>query len=552
MNNQTPPPGAFQLSPAEKTAVIRTHARFGNVLRTMEKKGAELEHLNPQLEHNQQRPAIPAKDDIVDGDKPHIHSEKRRKTTAKEIVQLIEPTHPGSGVNSPAKPSTKLTPLKALIFSEERHDTLGDEADVNIITQYNTKIPFITGLPSQMGSFPSFYQSWWEHKQQQQQQPPPQPQMQQPPQQPATIETAREKQQHTSHTTKKAAMAASNGPIPTLYGKRGGNIGQLPLYADQQQQQASHGTDDTSLRVPRPLTTPLGTEGMRNYIYLKAGPYIQPYSRYMYSLLDKLDQTYPRAAPQGGATQSSSVKYKITWAYVQDMAFCEPISNAFQPCTAGAGCVLWGLPHPKGTFLPQQWIPPWMYLHWKRTGALPSSCPRYCFACMVNYHNVIRNVVNLDHILPQASSSSSTGASAPKNVAEAEVATTPTAVDKKARIAEIVPNWEYRIDIPGEYNKSAFRMNPSGGGDQSPVPLRELVLSQLRPSTRKIGQQEFRRYVEDSSLQYRDGSQRLGVQLTNPSSHESFRIETLTNERILLSYIFGDMERRLRKHPPPA
>jgi hypothetical protein len=80
---------------------------------------------------------------------------------------------------------------------------------------------------------------------------------------------------------------------------------------------------------------------------------------------------------------------------------------------------------------------------------------------------------------------------------------------------DCAPEWEFIIGVPGQYNSSAFCCNPSGSADLSPVPLRELVLTQLRPSTyedKKTGK-VYRRYVEDVSLQYRDGSQRLATQL---------------------------------------
>lgn len=193
---------------------------------------------------------------------------------------------------------------------------------------------------------------------------------------------------------------------------------------------------------------------------------------------------------------------KLTWNYVQEMAYVEAKTEE-ETCRLGSQCVGFDIAmHPKGgCFAFRRWIPPnTQRMH------------RFCYACILQ-------IVAFGLLVQEASTSNSSGA--PRSY---------------------MP-FLYSCEVPGEYNSKAFLKDKDGVGLTNRV--RIFTITDLMPTEDTADGR--RRYRERPTLQYFDGSRRLStLPPINPQSFVDFESKTMTNERMLMVWLFRDVLGKLR------
>lgn len=326
----------------------------------------------------------------------------------------------------------------------------------------------------------------------------------------------------TATATKKAAMAngsvlnasgSISTPIPSKFSKRY-QSGTLPLYSQTGSgalvvPSATNGSD----QPPNPNPIDFGTR----YLQLRIPSYKTPdyaFKYYCAMYVKGVDLTFEKYMTGDIKARQPTL---MRWADIQENAFVEA-RNDEEACMLGLGCIGRQLRHPSGSFTFRRWRDP----DHRGKKHRPKKDPCLCYADMLLYLNLVKDYERRTGLC-------SAGLDSP---------------------------FLYLIGVPGEYNASAFRECVEGNNEATTRRIRHLVLSQLQPARpisvdSKIAgaaPQFLRRFVERPSLQCRDGSQKISqLAFVNPSSYLDTEIETMTNERILLTYVFRDMAQRYKQ-----
>ena len=188
----------------------------------------------------------------------------------------------------------------------------------------------------------------------------------------------------------------------------------------------------------------------------------------------------------------------LRWKYVQENAYIEAL-NEKEECSSKTYCVGQDILHPKGgCFTFRKWQPPGSTrLH------------AFCYACILRFTDFMLSIEEV--------------------------------VDSRESSTVIIP-FTYLCEVIGEYNSKAFR---KCNNEQVTEKVRILSYTDLMPAPDTPDGR--RRYFERPTLQYLDGSRRLStLPPVNPLSYTTFEIEETSNERIILQWIFRDLEGRFR------
>lgn len=224
----------------------------------------------------------------------------------------------------------------------------------------------------------------------------------------------------------------------------------------------------------------------------------QIYAEAIARVVEEADRTNLSATNKGVFPE----RIKLTWNYVQEVAYVEAKTDE-EACSFGSLCVGFDIVmHPEGgCFAFRKWIPP----HSSRKH-------KFCYACIVG-------LVAFSLLVHEATSSTSSGP--PKSY---------------------MP-FVYACNVPGEYNEKAFMRDKDGVGLTDRV--RIFCTTDLMPAEKTADGR--RRYQERPVLRYFDGSRRLeSLPLINPQSYLSFEAKTMSNDRMLMQWLFRDVAGKLR------
>jgi len=192
----------------------------------------------------------------------------------------------------------------------------------------------------------------------------------------------------------------------------------------------------------------------------------------------------------------------VRWNYIQATAFVEAKTDE-EECRFKSYCIGQDVLHPKGGFfIMRRWIPPGS----KRMHV-------FCYACILRF-------VNFNIVIREALLGGGAGGGA----------------------SQCFIPFRYSCETPGEYNTKAFMREASNKVSSR---VRLFSLTDLKPAADTTDGR--RRYEEKSTLRFFDGSKRLSaIPPINPLSYTSFEAKEMTNGRILLQWLFRDVEQRYR------
>ena len=260
-------------------------------------------------------------------------------------------------------------------------------------------------------------------------------------------------------------------------------MGTMPIYAQQQVEPAS---DQSS-----------SADHASRFLELKLPAIQEPHDVFLRFLMTYIRSADDKLLPAGDDGGPEVVR----WDQIQATAFVEATTDE-EACMFGSACIGKFLYHPDGSFAFRRWH------HARRK-------PGLCYADIVNYFNLIRET------------DKTTGRSS----------------------ADVESPFLYLIGVAGEYkNASAFRRCVEGNNEGSTRAIRHFMMTDLVPRWTTGGGERLRKFEERIGLRYDDGSRRVAqLEQVHPSSYTSFDIEPVTNERILLAFVFRDMAWRYRK-----
>ena len=188
----------------------------------------------------------------------------------------------------------------------------------------------------------------------------------------------------------------------------------------------------------------------------------------------------------------------LRWNYVQENAYIEALLEK-EECSSKLFCVGQDILHPQGgCFTFRKWQPPGSTrLH------------AFCYACILRFTDFM---LSIEEVL-----------------------------DSRESSTVIIP-FAYLCGVTGEYNSKAFR---KCNNEQVTDNVRIFSYTDLIPAQNTADGR--RRYCERPTLKYLDGSRRLStLPPVNPLSYTTFEVQETSNERIILQWIFRDLEGRFR------
>lgn len=310
-----------------------------------------------------------------------------------------------------------------------------------------------------------------------------------------------------------AAKKAASSNIPSKFSKRYPN-GSLPLYG---QTDDNNNEEEAAAAAARQKQKQLQRTGHnldfgKRWLDIHIPSHRMPDFAFKYYLSMYVKGVDQKLDEYMMGDLKNTEPTLVRWTDIQEYAYLEALTDE-EACSLGYGCIGHQLTCPTGSFAFRKWKSPDRRIYKYR----PKKDPSLCYADMLL-------VLNLMKDYERRSGRCSAGKDSP---------------------------FKYLVDVPGEYNKSAFRQCVDGNNEGTTRPIRHFVLSQLRFSEQTyrdpVKGTIHRKFVERQTLQCRDCSTKiLSMPLVNPSSYTTFDIAPMTNERILLMFIFRDMTERFR------
>lgn len=499
-----PPAASGRLTKAELEELEAIQGKLKNAGKTAGQKKRLLETLNDQVEKNT----------IVASDSAQAVANSRPKKTT--ISDIVRPKPGESAQASTGQDHFQVLPIK-LPTTNDPDEALDPGAGAVLQSIYSGGVMVLQGVGSTMEDF----LRQWDRKTQEYKDKVKRgeivPEGATPTEENHDQKTVAE-QQATAATGKKRKTGAKNSGQG---GKRNGNasnipssfsarypIGSLPLYAPAQP------TDDAdpnkSLQAQQakcPRSGHVLDHGSR-YLELKIPSYRSPefiFKNYLITFVKSTDDRLMNQMLGDASALQPNEPVLLRWEDVQSWAYVE--GRGENACMLGLGCFGRQFIHPNGSFTFQKWRNPD-----RRPYKRSPKESNLCYADILLYLNTMKDY-------DRSTGRSSAGIESP---------------------------FSYLIGVPGEYNLKAFRQCVDGNNEGCTRHIRHLVMTQLRPTTVVTENGErLRKFEEKKYLQCRDGSKKIAaMQPVNPRTYEDFEIGPMSNERILMMFVFRDMAYR--------